>query len=149
MRLATGADEILPLRDARVRANPAYLIFILLARVIVRLGSLETITPKTIEEMFVADLNFLQDLYNRINGVGESAVGLGNGAHSEVGEESALGKSYATPPDELRREVAYIALHFHWPYDAILNMEHGERREWVDEILSLVTGQEAAPFWQP
>ena len=31
MRLATGADEILPLRDSRVRGNPAYLIFILLA----------------------------------------------------------------------------------------------------------------------
>ena len=62
-----------------------------------RLGSLETITPKTVEEMFVADLNFLQDLYNRINGVGESTVGIGNGAHSEAGEESALGESYATP----------------------------------------------------
>lgn len=99
MRLATGADEILPLRDSRVRANPAYLIFILLARVIVRLGSLETITPKTIEEMFVADLNFLQDLYNRINGVGESAgaADTGNGAHSDAGEVLALGESYATP----------------------------------------------------
>ena len=99
MRLATGADEILPLRDSRVRANPAYLIFILLARVVVRLGSLETITPKTVEEMFVADLNYLQDLYNRINGVGDdaSAAGPANGAHNGAEELVSLGESYATP----------------------------------------------------
>ena len=34
MRLATAADEILPLRDSRVQNNQAYLIVILLARVI-------------------------------------------------------------------------------------------------------------------
>jgi hypothetical protein len=32
MRRATAADEILPLRDARVQANPAYLVVILLRR---------------------------------------------------------------------------------------------------------------------
>ncbi|MEB3180870.1 MAG: DUF6760 family protein [Nostocaceae cyanobacterium] len=37
----------------------------------------------------------------------------------------------------LRREVAYIAFHFHWSYDHIMNMEHQERREWVQEILML------------
>ena len=31
MRLATAADEISPLRDGRVQANPAYLIVILLS----------------------------------------------------------------------------------------------------------------------
>ena len=38
MRLATAADEILPLRDPRVKSNQAYLVIILLARVITRLG---------------------------------------------------------------------------------------------------------------
>lgn len=85
IRLATGADEVLPLRDSRVKANPAYLIFILLARVIVQLGSLEQVTPKTIEEMFVADLNYLQDLYNQINGGGmqEPKPVNGNGTKAQ------------------------------------------------------------------
>lgn len=71
MRLATAADEILPLRDQRVQANPAYLIVILLSRVVMRLGSVSHINPKVIEGLFAADLSFLQDLYNRINQVGE------------------------------------------------------------------------------
>ncbi len=70
MRLATAADEILPLRDPRVQANAAYLIVILLSRVIVRLGTVAHINPKVIEGLFAADLAYLQDLYNRINQVG-------------------------------------------------------------------------------
>ena len=69
MRLATAADEILPLKDPRVRANEAYLIVILLSRVVERLGALPQITPKVIEGLFAADLAYLQYLYNRINRV--------------------------------------------------------------------------------
>ena len=69
MRLATAADEILPLKDPRVRANEAYLIVILLSRVVGRLGSLPQITPKIVEGLFAADLAYLQDLYNRVNRV--------------------------------------------------------------------------------
>lgn len=69
MRLATAADEILPLKDHRVQANSAYLIVILLSRVITRLGSVAHINPKIIEGLFAADLAYLQDLYNRINQV--------------------------------------------------------------------------------
>jgi hypothetical protein len=68
MRLATGADEILPLQDLRVERNPAYLLVILLSRVVTRLGKLKQITPKTIEGLFTEDLTFLQDFYNNING---------------------------------------------------------------------------------
>jgi hypothetical protein len=68
MRLATAADELEPLKDARVQRNPAYLTVILLARVVTRLGTLDVITPKTIEGLFAADLAYLQDLYNTING---------------------------------------------------------------------------------
>jgi hypothetical protein len=67
MRLATAADEILPQRDPRVQQNPAYLAVILLSRVITKLGSLPVVTPKAIEELFTADFNYLQELYNRIN----------------------------------------------------------------------------------
>ena len=67
MRLATAYDEIAPLRDPRVQANPGYLVVILLARVITRLGSLETVNPKVVESLFAADLAWLQDFYRQIN----------------------------------------------------------------------------------
>ena len=67
MRLATAYDEITPLRDPRVQANPGYLVIILLSRVIVRLGTLPQLNPKMIEGLFSADLVYLQDLYQRIN----------------------------------------------------------------------------------
>ena len=70
MRLATAGDEILPLKDPRVRGNEAYLVIILLSRVIERLGSVPQVTPKVIEGLYAADLAYLQDFYNRINRIG-------------------------------------------------------------------------------
>jgi len=67
MRLATAMDEIAPLRDLRVRSNQAYLVIILLSRVIVKLGTLSRITPGVIENLFAADLAYLQAFYRRIN----------------------------------------------------------------------------------
>jgi hypothetical protein len=67
MRLATAADEILPLKDARVQANEAYLIVILLSRVVTQLGGVSHVNPKVIEGLYAADLAYLQDLYNRLN----------------------------------------------------------------------------------
>lgn len=69
MRLATAADEILPMKDPRVQGLPAYLIVILLSRVIIRLGTVAQINPAVIEGLFSEDLAFLQDMYNRINGL--------------------------------------------------------------------------------
>jgi hypothetical protein len=34
----------------------------------------------------------------------------------------------------LQEEVAYIAYYFHWSLDKILELEHAERRQWVEEI---------------
>jgi len=67
MRLATAYDEIVPLVDPRVRENQAYLVVILLARVITSLGTLPCVTTDTIERMFTTDLAFLQDFYRKIN----------------------------------------------------------------------------------
>lgn len=38
------------------------------------------------------------------------------------------------PLDQLYEEVAYIAYHFHWPLQEILELEHAERRRWVEQI---------------
>jgi hypothetical protein len=67
MRLATAADEILPLRDPRVQQNEAYLAVIVLARVIVRLGTLPDIHTGVIEGLYASDLAYLQRLYESLN----------------------------------------------------------------------------------
>jgi hypothetical protein len=74
MRLATAKDEIVPQRDPRVRENAAYLSVLLLSRVVTRLGSLGSVTPGTIENLFASDLAFLQDLYRRINQDGSAEL---------------------------------------------------------------------------
>jgi hypothetical protein len=38
------------------------------------------------------------------------------------------------PSDVLFEEVAYIAYHFHWDRDGVLDLPHPERRRWVQEI---------------
>jgi hypothetical protein len=72
MRLATARDELVPLRDERVRENPPYLTVVLLARVITRLGSVTDIHAGVVENLFAADLAFLQDLYRRVNQEGHT-----------------------------------------------------------------------------
>ncbi|MFJ4848300.1 MULTISPECIES: hypothetical protein [unclassified Streptomyces] len=72
MRLSTARDELVPLRDDRVRENPAYLSVVLLGRVVVRLGTLTDVHAGVIEDMFASDLAFLQDFYRRINAEGHT-----------------------------------------------------------------------------
>lgn len=67
MRLATAADEIFPMKDQRVKENPEYASVLILARVITKLGTLEEITPEVIEQLYTADINFLQNMYQTIN----------------------------------------------------------------------------------
>jgi hypothetical protein len=74
MRLATARDEIEPLRSPDVRQNEAYLSVLLLSRVVTRLGEITEVTPAIVEELFAADFDHLQRLYERLNTNGE-AVG--------------------------------------------------------------------------
>ena len=36
--------------------------------------------------------------------------------------------------DRLHEEVAYVAYHFHWSLAEILDLEHPDRRRYVEEI---------------
>ncbi len=67
MRLAIAMDEIQSLQDPRTLSNEAYLPVLLLSKVVKRLGELSEITPQVIEELFVTDLSYLEDLYQRLN----------------------------------------------------------------------------------
>jgi hypothetical protein len=63
MRLATARDEILPLQDYRVQSNRAYLVIVLLSRVITKLGEHTMVTV----DMVSTDLAYLQEFYRKIN----------------------------------------------------------------------------------
>ena len=77
MRLATAADEILPLRDPRVQQNEGYLAIIVLARVITRLGSLPDVHTGVIEGLYASDLAYLQQLYETFNAIEDTPEGAG------------------------------------------------------------------------
>jgi hypothetical protein len=87
MRLATAADEILPLRDPRVQQNEAYLSVIVLARVVTKLGTLSDIDTAVIEGLFASDLAYLQRLYESLNAAEED----------EPAAASTASRSAATP----------------------------------------------------
>jgi hypothetical protein len=94
MRLATAADEILPLRDPRVQQNEAYLAVIVLARVVTQLGSLTEVHTGVIENLYASDLAYLQRLYEKFN------------ASDQVEPELAPEKQWATGGKPLRRFTA-------------------------------------------
>lgn len=85
MRLARAMDEIVPMRDPRVKSNPAYATVLILSRVIVRLGALEEVTPAAVEDFFACDLSYLQKFYRQIN---------------ELEPEDIVQKEATTPPAE-------------------------------------------------
>ncbi len=98
MRLATAADEILPLRDPRVQQNEAYLTVIVLARVIVKLGTLTDIDTGVIEGLYASDLSFLQRLYETLNAVEDdeapsAALTTGGSLRPSLNGMTALGEA--------------------------------------------------------
>jgi hypothetical protein len=99
MRRATAADEILPLKDPRVVKNQAYLIVILLSRVVTRLGGIPQVNPKVIEGLYATDLAFLQNLYNDVNRLdnGHALVACPQCHHEFRPETAELEGLLATP----------------------------------------------------
>lgn len=55
----------------------------------------------------------------------------GGGRHREPGGIDGY------PLERIYEEVAYLAYHFHWPSEQILEMEHSERRRWVEEVAAI------------
>ena len=44
-------------------------------------------------------------------------------------------------PDRLHQEVAYVAYHFSWSHAEILDLEHADRRRYVEEIAQINRAQ--------
>ncbi len=74
MRLATAKDEIAIQKDPRTQTGDAYSALVMFSRVITRLGSLPSITPDLLENLFTPDFSYLQEFYNRINQQGTAEI---------------------------------------------------------------------------
>jgi hypothetical protein len=100
MRLATARDELAPLVDPRVARNRAYLVVLLLSRVITRLGTLDEVTPEVIEGLYATDFAHLQRIYRRLNLDPLAAPSACPHCGKPIAPEVAgLGGAVATPPD--------------------------------------------------
>lgn len=100
MRLATARDEIEPLRDPRVTGpDDPYLTILVLSRVISDLGTLRDVGVAEVENLFAADLAFLQDLYGIINfgsaedvAALERAAGVADAGDADAGASGSPGE---------------------------------------------------------
>jgi hypothetical protein len=55
----------------------------------------------------------------------------------------------ASPVKQLYEEMAFIAHHFHWSHEELMQLDHRERRRWCEQISSMnrsLDGEPANPF---
>jgi Zn finger protein HypA/HybF involved in hydrogenase expression len=76
MRLSTAKDELALQKDVQVQNSPAYGVLVRLSQVIIQLGNLSTITPQLLENLFILDLAYLREFYNRINQTNDSSIAV-------------------------------------------------------------------------
>lgn len=55
-----------------------------------------------------------------------------NGARIGTDSGPVSGAGYSL--DRLYEEIAFVAYHFHWSHDDVLELPHWERRRWCEEI---------------
>jgi hypothetical protein len=63
-------------REGVMRLATAYVVVILLSRVVIRLGELTQVNPGVVEGLFAADLAYLQELYRRVNENGSTRLAV-------------------------------------------------------------------------
>ena len=150
MRLATAADEILPLRDPRVQQNEAYLAIIVLARVITRLGSLpddphrrDRRPVRLRPRVPAAALRAVQRADDDDAGDRRRRSRSANGSLRRMTDAGGSMKAY--PVKSLYEEMAFIAHHFHWSHGDLMRLEHRERRRWCREISAINRALDGAP----
>jgi hypothetical protein len=129
MRLATARDEIEPLRDPRVTGpEDPYLTILVLSRVVTELGSLASIGVDVVENLFAADLAFLQDLYGIINfGTADDIAALERAAGVALEPEPA-----PTPPVSAHRAPTEDTGE---DLDVAPTPSAGRRRERIQEVV--------------
>ena len=53
------------------------------------------------------------------------------------GECRVRGGILGYPLDWVYQEVAVLSMRVHWTHDDVLNLDHAERRRWIEEILKV------------
>jgi hypothetical protein len=76
MRLSTARDELTLQKNPQVQDSSAYGVLIRLSQVITRLGELSSITPNLLENLFILDLAYLREFYNRINQTNDPSISV-------------------------------------------------------------------------
>jgi hypothetical protein len=74
MRLSTAKDELVLQKDPIAKEGSAYGVLMRLARVITKLGDLTQITPHLLENLFILDLAYLREFYNRVNQSNDDSI---------------------------------------------------------------------------
>jgi hypothetical protein len=74
MRLSTAKDELALQKNSQIQDSDAYGVLIRLSQVITCLGDLSSITPSLLENLFILDLAYLREFYNRINQNNDASV---------------------------------------------------------------------------
>ena len=138
MRLATAADEILPLRDPRVQQNPAYLDHH-------HAGARDREAREGADDRHRRSskgcshpISNICSASTRRSTSAEEPQGIAVPARpngrAASGAARPGGSLMAYPVADLYEEMAFIAAHFHWSSETLMTMEHGERRRWCREI---------------
>ncbi len=65
MRLLTAQDELI-VQDLASRDRNLDIVFLLLAQAIAKLGNLQQITAQQLEQLFLPDFVYLQDLFSQL-----------------------------------------------------------------------------------
>ena len=71
MRLATASDEIIPLKSPQAQKDPEHLRRLILARVILNFDPYLTSDIGIIEKLPQEDIDFLEELYTKINSISD------------------------------------------------------------------------------
>ena len=144
MRLATARDELVPLRDDRVRENPAYLTVVLLARVVTRIGDHRRRPRRDHREPVrlgpgVPAGPVPPDQPGGPHPRGGAPARTASTSSRSTSSRWAPGGIVTYATDRLYEEVAYVAYHFHWSLDELLDLEHADRQRYVAEIARINT----------
>ncbi|MCL1491705.1 MAG: phage tail assembly protein [Pseudanabaena sp. Salubria-1] len=74
MRLLTAKDELI-VQDLSSRDRNIDIVFLLLAQAIAKLGNLQQVTAQQLEQLFLPDFVYLQDLFSKLQPQNVTASG--------------------------------------------------------------------------
>ena len=149
MRLATAADEILPLRDPRVQQNQAYLTVIVLARVITQARHAARRSTPASSKACSPPTSPISSGSTRSSTRAEEPRRRRRRRRAPNGRAAAEAARRWGKPDGLSRgrlyeEMAFIAHHFHWSSETLMHARARRAPALVPRDLAASTARSTA-----